>query len=156
PFRNLSAQAFETVLEMVSGRYAFVGGSEQAASEPMVRPNRGRILSALQPRISWDRIHNRLVALPGTKHLAITSGGTIPDTGQYATYTETGVRIGELDEEFIYERRVGDTFALGTNIWRLEGIEVDRVIVTSAEAAPAMMPFWRGERSGRSYDLGRA
>ena len=88
--------------------------------------------------------------------MALINGGTIPDTGQYAAYTGNNVRIGELDEEFIYERRVGDVFLLGTNAWRLESIEADRVIVSPAEGAPAMVPFWKGESVGRSYDLGRA
>ena len=90
-------------------------------------------MEALQPRVSWDRVHNRLHALPGSQHMALVNGGTIPDTGQYAVYTPTGVRIGELDEEFIYERRVGDVFLLGTNAWRLTQIDADRVLVTAAE-----------------------
>lgn len=145
PFRDLPAQAFETVLEMISGRYRFNAATGSPSS-----------LTALQPRVSWDRIHNRLHGLPGSQHLALVSGGTIPDTGQHAAYSPGGVRIGELDEEFIYERRVGDTFLLGTNSWRLERIEHDRVIVTPAEGAPAMVPFWRGEKGGRSPDLGLA
>jgi ATP-dependent Lhr-like helicase len=145
PFRDLSAGAFETVLEMVSGRYRF--HSEAGSSSSMM---------ALQPRVSWDRIHNRVHGLPGSQHMAVVSGGTIPDTGQYAAYSASGVRIGELDEEFIYERRVGDTFLLGTNSWRLERIDADRVIVAPAEGAPAMVPFWRGEKTGRSRDLGLA
>jgi ATP-dependent Lhr-like helicase len=145
PYRDLSPQAFEAVLEMVSGRYRLQG--EQLSSGS---------LAALQPRISWDRAHNRLLALPGSRQLALVNGGTIPDTGQYAAYTTTGVRIGELDEEFIYERRVGDTFLLGTNAWRVENVGADRVIVAPAEGAPAMAPFWRGEKVGRSYDLGMA
>src|SRR5207248_5450808 len=114
------------------------------------------VLESMQPRVSWDRVHNRLHALPGSQSLALVGGGTIPDTGQYAAYTTTGVRIGELDEEFIYERRVGDAFLLGTNAWRLERIEADRIIVSSVEGAPAMVPFWHGEKPGRSYDLGVA
>src|SRR5262249_42732641 len=110
----------------------------------------------LQPRISWDRVHNRLHALPGSQQLALVNGGAIPDTGQYAAYTTSGVRIGELDEEFIYERRVGDAFLLGTNAWRLERIDADRVLVAPADGAPAMVPFWRGEAAGRTYDLGAA
>ncbi len=113
-------------------------------------------LAALHPRASWDRVHNRLLTLPGSRQMALVNGGTIPDTGQYAAYTGNGTRIGELDEEFIYERRIGDTFLLGTNAWRVENIEADRVIVTPAEGAPAIVPFWRGENTGRSYDLGRA
>lgn len=159
PYRDLSAQALETVLEMVSGRYRFQpmveGEEEPTRLRPLATGGRGG-MGALQPRVSWDRVHNRLLALPGSQQLALVSGGTIPDTGQYAAYTHTGVRIGELDEEFVYERRVGDTFALGTNAWRIERIEADRVIVTAAEGMLAMMPFWRGERVGRSYDLGLA
>src|SRR5262249_33932631 len=116
----------------------------------------GKTIEALQPRVSWDRVHNRLLALPGSHSLALTNGGTIPDTGQYAAYATNGTRIGELDEEFIYERRVGDTFLLGTNAWRLERIDADRVHVSPAEGAPAMVPFWRGESTGRSRDLGQA
>ncbi|HEV3259654.1 MAG TPA: DEAD/DEAH box helicase [Gemmataceae bacterium] len=145
PYRHLSPQAFEGILEMVSGRYRFSAG-EHAGLAP----------GALQPRVSWDRVHNRLLSLPGSQQLALVSGGTIPDTGQYAAYTRDGTRIGELDEEFIYERRVGDAFLLGTNAWRLERIETDRVIVSPAEGAPALVPFWRGEQAGRSYDLGKA
>jgi ATP-dependent Lhr-like helicase len=143
PYRDLSPQAFETVLEMVSGRYRWNPGDAN------------RSLSALQPRVSWDRVHNRVLALPGSQGLALTSGGTIPDTGQYAAYAGE-VRIGELDEEFIYERRAGDVFLLGTNAWRLDRIEADRVLVSPAEAAPALVPFWRGESVGRSADLGLA
>lgn len=113
-------------------------------------------MQALQPRVSWDRVRNRLVALPGSRSLAVINGGTIPDTGQYAAYAGAGVRIGELDEEFIYERRVGDTFLLGTNTWKLESIEADRVIVSPASGAPAIVPFWKGETVGRTYDLGCA
>jgi ATP-dependent Lhr-like helicase len=148
PYSDLSPQAFDAVLEMVSGRYVL---NSDAGGNP-----RRSLLAALQPRVSWDRTHNRLLALPGSQHIALVSGGTIPDTGQYAAYTPKGARIGELDEEFIYERRVGDTFALGTNIWRVEEIQADRVIVAAAEGAPALMPFWRGERAGRSRDLGLA
>jgi ATP-dependent Lhr-like helicase len=174
PYRDLSPQAFETVLEMVSGRYRF---GEQETSAPQAGdasplsstglreatpPAQGTCvprsptLTALQPRLSWDRIHNRLHALPGSKHLALVHGGTIPDTGQYAVCTTSGVRIGELDEEFIYERRVGDVFLLGTNAWRLEQIEADRVLVSPAAGVPALVPFWHGEQAGRSYDLGLA
>ncbi len=119
-------------------------------------PGSPRTLEALQPRVSWDRVHNRLLALPGSQHTALVNGGIIPDVGQYAAYTGNGLRIGELDEEFIYERRVGDAFLLGTNAWRLERIEADRVIVSPAEGAPATVPFWRGEGGGRTYDLGLA
>ncbi|MBL8799236.1 MAG: DEAD/DEAH box helicase [Planctomycetia bacterium] len=147
PFRDLSPEVFHVVLEMVSGRYAFRTDAV---------PARAGTLTALQPRISWDRVHNRLHGLPGSQQLALVSGGTIPDTGQYGAYTMTGVRIGELDEEFVYERRIGDAFLLGTHAWRVERIEADRVLVTPAEGAPAMVPFWRGEGASRSRDLGLA
>jgi ATP-dependent Lhr-like helicase len=198
PYRDLTAQAFEATLEMVSGRYRFapVAPSSQAYPSPQPPPRSGEgeqetkaddlagtsgspappprsgegvggrgplargerpaSLEALQPRVSWDRVHNRLVALPGSQHTALVNGGTIPDTGEYGAYLSNGTRIGELDEEFVYERRVGDAFLLGTNAWRLERIDADRVIVSAAEGAPAMVPFWRGEGGGRSYDLGRA
>jgi ATP-dependent Lhr-like helicase len=145
PYRDLSPEAFEAVLEMVSGRFRFTPEGDASGS-----------LTALQPRVSWDRVHNRLHALPGSRQMALVNGGTIPDTGQYAVYTSGGVRIGELDEEFVYERRIGDTFLLGTNAWRLDRVQTDRVIVVPAEGAPAMVPFWHGERAGRSYDLGVA
>ncbi len=145
PYRDLSPEAFEAVLEMISGRFRFGPEGEASGS-----------LTALQPRLSWDRVHNRLHGLPGSRQMALVNGGTIPDTGQYAVYTSGGVRIGELDEEFVYERRIGDTFLLGTNTWRLDRVETDRVVVLPAEGAPAMVPFWHGERTGRSYDLGVA
>jgi ATP-dependent helicase Lhr and Lhr-like helicase len=158
PFRDLTPHVFESVLEMVSGRFGETRNSERGVrnedSSGLLAPSSG--LMALTPRISWDRVHNRLHALPGSQQLALVNGGTIPDTGQYAAYTLAGVRIGELDEEFIYERRVGDVFLLGTNAWRLERIDADRVLVAPAEGAPAMVPFWKGEQSGRSYDLGLA
>jgi ATP-dependent Lhr-like helicase len=180
PYRDLSPQAFEATLEMVSGRYRFApaeasrehqrpeeGPAQKRVPPPVAdapgspspgadAPRSPTPMEALQPRLSWDRIHNRLVALPGSQQTALVNGGTIPDTGQYAAVLPNGARIGELDEEFIYERRVGDAFLLGTNAWRLERIEADRVIVAPAEGAPALVPFWRGEGTGRSYDLGKA
>jgi ATP-dependent helicase Lhr and Lhr-like helicase len=145
PYRDLAPEAFDTVLEMVSGRYRWQEGTSGPA-----------VLNALQPRISWDRVHDRLEALPGSQRLALVSGGAIPDVGQYAAYDLSGVRIGELDEEFVYERRVGDTFQLGTNSWRVEKIEVDRVLVAPVEGIPSQAPFWRGEKTARSWDLGQA
>jgi ATP-dependent Lhr-like helicase len=199
PYRDLSPEAFEATLEMISGRYVLAaplaGRDEEDESDLDRKPNSSQLLAdscqleadssnskppsnhnktspprrgtggrpptrpnmeALQPRVSWDRVRNRLVALPGSQSLALTNGGTIPDTGQYAAYAGSGVRIGELDEEFIFERRVGDTFLLGTNTWRLDSIEADRVMVSPAEGAPALVPFWKGESVGRSYDLGCA
>jgi ATP-dependent Lhr-like helicase len=174
PYRDLSAQAFETTLEMVTGRFRFSpvpqdggdglsdsprppeGGEGSGVRGANSLPGRPGTLEALQPRISWDRVHNRLMALPGTHQLALVNGGTIPDTGNYAVYGPGNVRLGELDEEFIYERRVGDTFLLGTNSWRVDRIQEDRVLVVPAEGAMAVLPFWRGEGLGRSADLGQA
>ena len=157
PYRDLTPTAFDAVLEMVSGRYRFdqtPKGNETDTGSTRISPTQR--LTALQPRISWDRVHQRLQALPGSQRLALVNGGTIPDTGQYAVYTTKGLRIGEVDEEFVYERRVGDAFLLGTNAWRIDRIETDRVLVRPAEGMPAMAPFWHGETTGRSYDLGVA
>jgi ATP-dependent Lhr-like helicase len=139
PFHRLSAETFENVLRLVSGRFPSPG------------------LRDLRARVAWDRIHNRLAALPGTARLALTSGGTIPDTGQYPVYLgDGGPRLGELDEEFVYERRVGEVFALGDSRWRIETIDPHRVIVAKAEGQSAVMPFWRGEKASRSAELGEA
>jgi ATP-dependent Lhr-like helicase len=160
PYRDLTPEAFETVLEMISGRYRFTleaaPTGEEAGNGPVMHRQVKNSMEALHPRVSWDRVHNRLLALPGSQNVALVQGGTIPDTGQYAAYTTSGVRIGELDEEFIYERRLGDAFLLGTNSWRVERIDADRVIVSPAEGALAVVPFWRGEGLGRSADLGEA
>ena len=137
PYRNLSAEAFESVLMMASGRFP-VG-----------------TVGDLRPRISWDRVHNRLLPLPGTARLALAGGGTIPDTGQYPLYLgEGGPKLGELDEEFVHERRVGETFSFGSTTWRIEAIEPLKVIVSRAEGQTAMMPFWRGEDAPRTAELG--
>ena len=139
PFEDLSPEVFERVLCLVSGR--FPTGS----------------LRDLRARIAWDRVHNRLAALPGSARLALVGGGTIPDTGQYPVYLGAeGPRLGELDEEFVFERRVGEAFALGNNTWRIDAIEAHRVVVRPAEGNTAVMPFWRGENSPRSAELGAA
>lgn len=153
PYRELSPQAFDGVLEMISGRFRF---NIPTDDETETRVNPGTQLSALQPRVSWDRVNQTLKALPGSQNMAVVSGGTIPDTGQFAVVTPRGLRIGELDEEFVFERRVGDAFLLGTSSWRIDKIDVDRVVVVPAEGATAMVPFWRGEQAGRSFDLGLA
>jgi ATP-dependent Lhr-like helicase len=153
PFRSLTPAAFDAVLEMVSGRFRLAA---PVAEEEGPRLSPTQQLAALQPRISWDRVHNRLQALPGSQRLALTSGGTIPDTGQYGVYAPGGLRVGEVDEEFVYERRVGDSFLLGTSAWRIDRIETDRVQVSPTQGAPAIAPFWRGESVGRTPDLGLA
>ncbi len=139
PFHNLSAESFESVLRLISGRFP----------TPDFRDLRARVV--------WDRVHNRLAALPGTAQLALVGGGTIPDTGQFPVYLgEGGPRLGELDEEFVYERRVGESFVLGNSTWRIAAIEPHRVVVAKAEGQSAVMPFWRGESSSRSPELGEA
>jgi ATP-dependent Lhr-like helicase len=139
PYQDLPAEVFERVLCLVSGRFP-------------TAPVRD-----LRARIAWDRIHNRLAPLPGSARLALVGGGTIPDVGQYPVYLgDEGPRLGELDEEFVFERRVGESFALGNNIWRIEAIEAHRVIVGPAEGTSAVMPFWRGEGAPRSPELGEA
>ena len=139
PYHNLSAESFESVLRLISGRFP----------TPELRDLRARVV--------WDRIHNRLSSLPGTAQLALVGGGTIPDTGQYPVYLGAGgPRLGELDEEFVYERRVGETFTLGNASWRIEQIEPHRLVVSRAEGQTAVMPFWRGESASRSGELGEA
>jgi ATP-dependent Lhr-like helicase len=139
PYRGLTAAAFEAVLELVSGRYHV------------------EVFRDLRPRVSWDRVHNRLHPLPGTAQRALVGGGAIPDTGQFPLYLgENGPRLGELDEEFVLERRVGETFVLGSSAWRIEQIDPQRVVVSPAEGRPALMPFWRGEGAHRTAELGEA
>ena len=138
PYADLSESVFRSVVELVSGAYA-------TPATPHLRP-----------RVSWDRVHDRLYPLPGTRRLAILNGGAIPDTGQYPVLVEGGgARLGELDEEFIYERRVGETILLGTGRWRITHIGVDRVLVAPSEERQAQMPFWRGEGLGRGAEFGQ-
>lgn len=140
PYRQLPESAWENLLTMLSGRWT-----------------RGEAVF-IRPRISWDKPNQRLYPMPGSQHLAIVNGGTIPDAGQYKVVLgENGTLLGTLDEEFVYERRLGDTFVLGTGIWRIEGIGADTVMVSRAvPGEPVIMPFWRGERLGRSWELGLA
>ena len=138
PFAELSRDALEGVLDMLSGRYP----SDEFAE--------------LRPRVVWDRFEGMLTARPGARMLAVTSGGTIPDRGLYGVFTPEGTRVGELDEEMVYESRVGETFLLGATSWRIEEIERDRVVVTPAPGLPGKMPFWHGDAVGRPYELGRA
>ncbi len=143
PFAALPESALHSVLDMLAGRYP----SEE--------------FGELRARITWDRVTDTLQGRPGAQRLAVTSGGTIPDRGLFAVMTPGGAdgrgsRVGELDEEMVYESRVGDTFLLGTSSWRVEDITHDRVIVTPAPGQPARMPFWKGESIGRPLELGRA
>ncbi|MBB5959927.1 ATP-dependent Lhr-like helicase [Saccharothrix tamanrassetensis] len=143
PFAALPESALQAVLDMLAGRYP----SEE--------------FGELRPRITWDRVNGELRGRPGSQRLAVTSGGTIPDRGLFAVMTPPsergpGSRVGELDEEMVYESRVGDTFLLGTSSWRVEDITHDRVIVVPAPGQPARMPFWKGDAPGRPLELGRA
>ncbi|MFC5998974.1 ATP-dependent helicase [Quadrisphaera sp. GCM10027208] len=142
PFAGLTRGVLESVLDMLSGRYP----SDEFAE--------------LRPRIVWDRVAGVLSGRPGAQRLAVTSGGTIPDRGLYGVFLATGEgpgrRVGELDEEMVYESRVGDVFTLGTSTWRIEDITHDRVLVTPAPGQPGKLPFWHGDALGRPAELGRA
>ncbi|HET8768754.1 MAG TPA: DEAD/DEAH box helicase, partial [Pedococcus sp.] len=140
PFASLPRSILESVLDMLSGRYP----SDEFAE--------------LRPRIVWDRVTGTLTGRPGAQRLAVTSGGTIPDRGLYAVFLASaegaGRRVGELDEEMVYESRVGDVFTLGTSTWRIEDITHDRVLVTPAPGLPGKLPFWKGDQQGRPAELG--
>ncbi|MDP9067010.1 MAG: DEAD/DEAH box helicase [Actinomycetota bacterium] len=140
PFAELPRSALEGVLDMLSGRYP----SDEFAE--------------LRPRINWDRTSDVLTARPQAQRLAVTSGGTIPDRGLFGVFIagEKGSRVGELDEEMVYESRVGDTFVLGASTWLIEEITHDRVLVTPAPGQVGKMPFWHGDAPGRDPELGRA
>ncbi|MDT7749384.1 MAG: ATP-dependent helicase Lhr and Lhr-like helicase, partial [Pseudonocardiales bacterium] len=143
PFAALPDSALHATLDMLAGRYPSEDFGE------------------LRARITWDRITDELRGRPGAQRLAVTSGGTIPDRGLFTVMTPGGAdgagsRVGELDEEMVYESRVGDTFLLGTSSWRVEDITHDRVVVTPAPGQPARMPFWKGDAIGRPLELGRA
>jgi len=141
-FEHLSRGVLEAVLDMLSGRYP----SEEFAE--------------LRPRVVWDRVTGVLSGRPGAQRLAVTSGGTIPDRGLYGVFLASGEgpgrRVGELDEEMVYESRVGDVFTLGASTWRIEDITRDQVLVTPAPGQPGKLPFWHGDALGRPAELGRA
>ena len=137
-FAEISDDLLGNVLDLLSGRYP----SEE--------------FSELRPRIVWDRINDRLRARDGSKRLAVTSGGTIPDRGLFGVFLPDGTRVGELDEEMVYESRPGETFVLGASTWRIEDITFERVTVSPAPGQPGKMPFWHGDRPGRPLELGRA
>ncbi len=138
PFRELSREQLENVLDMLDGRYP----SDRFAE--------------LRPRIVWDRTDGKIRARPGARQLVVANAGTIPDRGLYGVHLPDGRRVGELDEEMVYEARPGQTFLLGASTWRIEEITRDRVVVTPAPGAPGAVPFWRGDGLGRPADLGRA
>jgi ATP-dependent Lhr-like helicase len=138
PFRDLSREQLENVLDMLDGRYP----SDRFAE--------------LRPRIVWDRTQGTVHGRKGARQLVVTNAGTIPDRGLYGVHLPDGRRVGELDEEMVYEARPGQTFLLGSSSWRIEEITRDRVIVTPAPGAPGAVPFWRGDGIGRPAELGRA
>ncbi|MDQ4085005.1 MAG: ATP-dependent helicase, partial [Actinomycetota bacterium] len=140
PFAALPRSAYEATLDLLAGRYP----SDEFAE--------------LRPRIVWDRVSGQLTARPGAQRLAVTSGGTIPDRGLFGVFLvgEKASRVGELDEEMVYESRVGDVFALGATSWRIEDITHDRVLVSPAPGQPGRLPFWKGDTIGRPAELGRA
>jgi ATP-dependent Lhr-like helicase len=137
-YADLSDDAFRETLDLLAGRY------------PSDR------FAGLRPRIVWDRVENRVRAREGAQRVAVSSGGTIPDRGLFGVFLPDGVRVGELDEEMVYESRPGECFVLGASTWRIEEITFDRVVVTPAPGEPAKTPFWRGDRPGRPLELGRA
>ena len=138
PFHDLSREQLENVLDMLDGRYP----SDRFAE--------------LRPRIVWDRTEGTIHGRKGSRQLVVTNAGTIPDRGLYGVHLPDGRRVGELDEEMVYEARAGQTFLLGSSTWRIEEITRDRVIVTPAPGAPGAVPFWKGDGIGRPAELGRA
>jgi ATP-dependent helicase Lhr and Lhr-like helicase len=137
-YAELSRAQLENVLDMLDGRYPSTSFAE------------------LRPRIVWDRVAGTIRARRGARQLAVTNAGTIPDRGLYAVTLPDGRRVGELDEEMVYEARPGQTFLLGATTWRIEEIGRDRVIVTPAPGLPGAVPFWKGDGIGRPKELGEA
>ncbi len=145
-FTDLTDDALAATLDLLAGRYP----SEEFAE--------------LRPRIVWERdadagdgpLGGRVRGRAGAQRIAVTNAGTIPDRGLFGVFLPDGRRVGELDEEMVYESRVGETFLLGASTWRIEDITFDRVIVTPAPGQPGKMPFWHGDGPGRPIELGRA
>ena len=140
PFADLPRASFEGVLDMLSGRYP----SDEFAE--------------LRPRLTWDRVAGTLRAREGAGRVAVANAGTIPDRGLYGVFYSTGDgkqrRVGELDEEMVFESREGDVFVLGASSWRIEEITQEKVMVTPAPGVPGKMPFWHGDRPGRPLEFG--
>jgi ATP-dependent Lhr-like helicase len=140
PFAELSRPIFEGVLDMLAGRYV----SDEFAE--------------LRPRVTWDRVADTVIAREGSKRVAIANGGTIPDRGLYGVFLAGGdkkqARVGELDEEMVFECRVGETFILGASTWRIEEISHDKVMVSPAPGQPGKMPFWHGDQASRPLEVG--
>ncbi|NED68720.1 DEAD/DEAH box helicase, partial [Streptomyces sp. SID10244] len=146
PYRELGRQVFDATLDLIAGRFP----SDEFAE--------------LRPRVTWDREAGTLVGRRGAQRLAVTSGGSIPDRGMFGVFmvgtqgtgpmqAEKSTRVGELDEEMVYESRVGDVFALGATSWRIEDITHDRVLVSPAYGQPGRLPFWIGDTVGRPAEL---
>ena len=147
PFASLTRPVLEAVLDMLAGRYP----SDEFAG--------------LRARLVWDRTTGVLRGRPGAQRLAVTNGGTIPDRGLFGVFLAGGERdrtgrhsrrVGELDEEMVYESRVGDVFVLGASSWRIEDITADQVLVSPAPGQPGKLPFWHGDAPGRPVELGAA
>jgi ATP-dependent Lhr-like helicase len=141
PYAGLSRRMFEGVLDMLSGRYP----SDEFAE--------------LRPRLTWDRVHGTVTGREGAQRVAIANAGTIPDRGLYGVFLAGAARptrVGELDEEMVFETHTGDTFTLGASTWRVEEITHDRVLVSPAPGEPGKMPFWHGDQAGRPVELGTA
>jgi len=143
PFSGLTRPVLEAVLDMLAGRYP------------------GEEFAGLRPRVVWDRMAGVIHGRPGAQKLAVTSGGTIPDRGLFGVFLPAAEskqprRVGELDEEMVYESRVGDVFVLGASSWRIEDITPDRVLVLPAPGQPGKLPFWHGDTPGRPAELGKA
>ena len=139
PYAALTSGAFEGLLDMLSGRYP----SDEFAE--------------LRPRLTWDRLANKLTTRQGARQVSIINGGTIPDRGLYGVFlagATKGARVGELDEEMVFESRAGDTIILGASTWRIENISHDRVLVSPAPGEPGKMPFWHGDTAGRPAEFG--
>ncbi|MGA7397674.1 MAG: DEAD/DEAH box helicase, partial [Solirubrobacterales bacterium] len=137
-FAELSEEQYENVLDMLDGRYP----SDRFAE--------------LRPRIVWDRTEGTIEGRKGSRSLVVTNAGTIPDRGLYGVHLPDGRRVGELDEEMVYEARAGQVFLLGASSWRIQEITRDRVIVIPAPGVPGAVPFWRGDGIGRPVELGKA
>ncbi|HXV70563.1 MAG TPA: DEAD/DEAH box helicase [Acidimicrobiia bacterium] len=139
PYRDLSRAVFDETLDMLSGRYP------------------SDLFAELRPRVNWDRATGEVTARPGARQLAVTNPGTIPDRGLFRVTLPDGSRVGELDEEMVYESREGDTFLLGSSAWRISQITHDKVEVVPAPGdTAARMPFWHGDMLGRPLETGKA
>ena len=144
PYRDLPREVFDAVLDLVSGVYPSTDFSE------------------LKPRVVYDRVGGVLTPRPGAQRVAVTNAGTIPDRGMFGVFLVSGAenqaprRVGELDEEMVYESRVGDIITLGASSWRIEDITRDQVRVSPAPGHTGRLPFWNGDGAGRPYELGRA